>query len=178
MNDLLHAISAMQEVLAICPCCGEIFRLVEARISLPQHPPKTCDYLELTALERKLTARQDRIDSAEERFEESLEKQRDACAQLGRNEAKKRLRLIDPTFSAKNIDPQDVKVLFDPVEYVIFHGLNSFGDLRSVEFISRRPTNKRQSTITESIDEAVRKRNLSFEALYLRDDGTFDVRSA
>ena len=35
MNILVQTIDSIQEVLAICPCCGEIFRLVEGKWTAP-----------------------------------------------------------------------------------------------------------------------------------------------
>jgi predicted Holliday junction resolvase-like endonuclease len=178
MNILAKTIDGIQEVLAICPCCGEIFRLVEGKFIFPQERPKTCEYLELTALERKLSDQADRLDSAEESFEEKLNAQRDRYIELGRKKAKRRLKKIDPVFSAKDIDPQDVKVIFDPVEYLIFCGLNSGHGVELIEFVSRTPHNKRQEKIVQSVDKTIRKGNVDFETLYLKDDGSFDIRQA
>ena len=116
MNILVQTIDGIQEVLAICPCsgCGEIFRLVEGKFIFPQKRPKACEYLELIALEGKLSDEEDRLTFAEERFKERLRAQRQKFVELGRRQAKKILKKIDPTFSAKGIDPQDVKVIFDP----------------------------------------------------------------
>ena len=118
MNLLIQTIDGIQEVLAICPCCGKIFRLVEGKFIFPQTRPKTCEYLELVTLEDTLDAQDDRLVSAEERFYERLENQREQLIEQGRRLAKRKLKKIDPIFSAKDIDPQDVKVIFDPVEYI------------------------------------------------------------
>ena len=178
MNVLVQTIDGIQEVLAICPCCGEIFRLVEGKFIFPQKRPKTCEYLELIAFKEKLSNEEDRLASAEERFEEKLGEQRQQLIEQGRREAKKKLKKIDPTFSAKDIDPQDVKVIFDPVEYLIFHGLNSEDGVDLVEFISRSPASKTQEAIVKSIDKTIRDGDVDFETLHMRDDGSFEIRKA
>jgi len=178
MNILVQTIDGIQEVLAICPCCGEIFRLVEGKFIFPQKHPKTCEYLGLIALEGKLSDEEDRLASAEERFEEKLQQQRQQLIQQGRRQAKTKLKKIDPTFSAKGIDPQDVKVIFDPVEYLIFHGLNSGDGVDFVEFVSRSPDSKTQETVVKSIDKTIRDGNVEFETLHMRDDGSFEIRKA
>lgn len=178
MNVLLQTIDGIQEILAICPCCGEIFRLVEGKFIFPQKRPKTCEYLELIALEGNLSAEEDRLASAEERFEEKLRAQRQKFVELGRRRAKKKLKKIDPTFSAKGIDPQDVKVIFDPVEYLIFHGLNSEDGVDLVEFVSRTPDSKTKELIVKSIDKTIKNGDVEFETLHMRDDGSFDIRKA
>jgi len=178
MNVLVQTIDGIQEVLAVCPCCGEIFRLVEGKFIFPQSRPQTCEYLDLVALERKVSDEEDRLASAEERFEERLRAHRKRFIELGRRRAKKRLRKIDPTFSGREIDPQDVKVLFDPVEYLIFHGLNSDRGVDFVEFVSRVPTSRSQESIVKSIDKTIRAGDVGFETLHMKDDGSFEVRKA
>ncbi len=178
MNILVQTIDGIQEVLAICPCCGEIFRLVEGKFIFPQKRPKTCEYLELVALEGKVSDDEERLASAEERFEERMRAQRQKFVELGRRQAKKKLKKIDPTFSAKDIDPQDVKVIFDPVEYLIFHGLNSEDGVDLLEFVSRSPDDKRQEAIVLSVEETIRDGNVEFETLHMRDDGSFEIRKA
>ena len=178
MNALIQTVDGIQEVLAICPCCGNIFRLVEGKFIFPKKHPKTCDYHELVARENKLAAEDERLESAEERFKESIKNQKAHLRELGLQEAKRMLKKIDPTFSAKNINPQDVKVIFDPVEYVIFHGLNSEEGVKLVEFISRSPDNKTRESIVESIDMTIRNGDVEFETLRMKDDGSFDIKKA
>lgn len=178
MNVLIQTIDGIQDVLAICPCCGEIVRLAEGKFIFPKKRPKTCEYLELVALEIKLSNEDGRLNSAEERFEEKLEGRRQALTEQGQKQAKRKLKKIDPTFSARDIDPQDVKVIFDPVEYIIFHGLNSADGVDLVEFVSRSPENKTQEGIVKSIDKTIRSGDVEFETLHMRDDGSFEIRKA
>lgn len=178
MNILAQTIDGIQEVLAICPCCGAIFRLVEGKFIFPQKSPKPCEYLGLVALERKVSDEDDRITSAEERFEKKLEQQRQKLTEQGRKQAKKKLMKIDPTFSAKDIDPQDVKVIFDPVEYLIFHGLHAGDGVDCVEFVSRTPDSKTQEAFIKSIDNIIRDGNVEFETLKMKDDGSFVIQKA
>jgi predicted Holliday junction resolvase-like endonuclease len=176
MNILVETIDGIQEVLAVCPCCGEIFRLAEGKFIFPQKRPKACEYLELVALEGRLSEMDELLTSAEERFKEKLRAQREELIDMGRRLAKKKLSKIDPTFSAKDIDPQDVKVIFNPVEYLIFHGLNSEEGVNLVEFVSRSPESRTEETIVESIDKTVRNGDVDFETLHMRDDGSFEIR--
>ena len=178
MNILIQTIDGIQEVLAICPCCREIFRLVEGKFIFPRKRPKTCEYLELIAREGNLSDQDDRLTSAEGRFDKKLEEGRRQLTEQGRTQAKKKLKMIDPIFSAKNIDPQDVKVIFDPVEYLIFHGLNSEDGVDLVEFVSRSPSTKTQEAIVKSIDKTIRDGDVGFETLHMRDDGSFEIRKA
>jgi predicted Holliday junction resolvase-like endonuclease len=176
MNFLVQTIDGVQEILAICPCCGEMFRLVEGKFVFPKTAVKTCEYLDLVTLEKQVATEKERLALAEYRFQEKLDLQKKRLAQKGQKQAKRKLKKIDPVFSAREIDPQDVKVIFDPVEYVIFHGLNSARGLSHLEFISRQPRSKLHEVTTRSIERTIKHGNVSFETLRLKDDGSFDVR--
>lgn len=176
MNILIQTIDGIQEILAICPCCGEIFRLVEGKFVFPKKTVKSCEFLDLVALEKRTFAAEERIGLAEERFDARLALQKERLTRKGQAQAKRKLKKIDPVFSARAIDPQDVKVIFDPVEYIIFHGLNSADGVRYLEFISRQPESKRHEATINSIDKTIRNGDVSFETLRLVDDGSFDVR--
>lgn len=178
MNVLVQTIDGIQEVLAICPCCGEIFRLVEGKFIFPQKRPRTSEYSALVSFENKLASEDERLSASEERFETRLDEQRAALVAIGQKKAKKKLKKIDPTFSGRNIDPQDVKVIFDPVEYVIFHGLSSEAGVNSVEFVSRPPESKTQEGTVKSIDKSIRSGNVEFETLHMNNDGGFEIRKA
>jgi predicted Holliday junction resolvase-like endonuclease len=176
MNILAQTIDGIQEILAICPCCGEIFRLVQGKFIFPQKQPRTCGYSDLIVLEERVSDMNELLTSAEDRFEEKLEAQREKLVEKGRRLAKKRLKKIDPVFSAKNIDPQEVKVIFNPVEYLIFHGLKSEKGVQLIEFVSRSPESRSEETIVESIERTIRNGNVEFETLHMKDDGSFEIR--
>jgi predicted Holliday junction resolvase-like endonuclease len=178
MNALVQTIDGLQEILGICPCCGQIFRLVEAKFIFPQKRARSCEYLDLVALESLGDGLQTGIEDAEMRFEERFEKQKEQLREQARKLVKEKMRKIDPTFTGRNIDPQDVKAIFHPVEYIVFHGMCSDRGLKRVRFVSRMPRSRVQEALVESIDVTVQRGNVEFETLHLKDDGSFAVRKA
>jgi predicted Holliday junction resolvase-like endonuclease len=178
MNPLAQAISGLQDVLGICPCCGEIFRLVEGKFLFPQAQPRSCDYLELVASERGLSAGQERLQNDTARFEQKLEEHRQRLRDKGNRRAKRDLMKIDPMFSGKGIDPQDVKAIFHPVEYVIFHGLCSAQGVTLIELVSRMPTNRLQEIVLKSVNDTIKRGDVEFETLRVKEDGTFEITAA
>lgn len=175
MSTLTKTIEGVQEILVICPCCGDIFRLVDGKLIFPKMPPKACEYLSLVGLENKLYRENDLLSFSEAEFAETLDAQRQQLTEQGRKQAKRNLKEIDPVFSGSGVDPQDVKVIFDPVEYVVFHGLASESGVQFIEFISRAPNNKRQEMLTESISKTIKNGDVEFETLHMRNDGSFYV---
>lgn len=175
MSTLTKTIEGVQEILVICPCCGDIFRLVDGKLVFPKKPPKACEYLSLVGLENKFAREDDLLSSSEFEFDEALNAQRHQLTDQGRKQAKQSLKEIDPIFSGAGVDPQDVKVIFDPVEYVVFHGLASESGVQFIEFISRSPNSKRQEALIESISKTIKNGDVEFETLRMRNDGSFDV---
>ena len=102
---------------------------------------------------------------------------RNGC-EKARSVVKLRIKKIDPTFTGRNIDPQDVKAVFHPVEYIVFQGLCSGLGVKELKFISRSPKTKAQEALVRSMDQTVQKGNLEFETLHLQEDGSFIVRKA
>lgn len=178
MNPLVEVIDGAQEVLGICPCCGDIFRLVEAKFIFPKRKTRPSEYLDVEELEAQLSAGEVRLSLQEERFEDGLEAKRETLRALGRKQAKQRLRRIDPVFSGRKVDPQDVRVVFDPVEFVVFHGLNAGPDLSHIELVSRVPVTKNEETVADAIGKTIRNGNVDFETLQLDGEGRFRVEKA
>jgi predicted Holliday junction resolvase-like endonuclease len=178
VNALLQTICGLQEVLAICPCCGKLFRLIDAKFLFPEISPKSCDYLELVALEKALGNQNETLSAAEQDFLDKIKEQHERLVRRGRRRAKSKLKKIDPTFSGKNIDPQDVSVIFHPVEYIIFHGLNSSAGAEGLEFLSREPESAHEEVMAKSIEATISKGDVHFETLYMKDDGSFEIEEA
>lgn len=175
MNSLARTIDGLQEILGICPCCGEIFRLVEAKFIFPQRRPRPCEFLDLLAVERKASIQQQQIEDAECRFEEKLESQREELKEQAKALVKKKMRRIDPTFTGRNINPQDVKAIFHPVEYVVFYGLCADDYVKTIRLVSRLPRSKSEQILAESLEATVLKGYVEFETLRLNEDGSFFV---
>lgn len=69
---------------------------------------------------------------AEERFEEQEDAIRQEAQERGRRRLPRLLRKAESIFSVRGYYPQDVKSLFDPVDFIIFDGMNRHKDVRRV----------------------------------------------
>jgi predicted Holliday junction resolvase-like endonuclease len=155
-------------ILAICPNpdCGQIFRLNDARPFLRDKQPNSI----LDEIDRESA----RIDNALERLEAQEEALRAQAKAAGLKEAKRRLKRIDPVFSGTRLDPQDVKVIFDPVEYVVFDGMNN-DKLRRILLLTHPPTTTAAERILRSISDAVQKGHTSFKTLRVLETGGLEL---
>jgi predicted Holliday junction resolvase-like endonuclease len=164
--DLVAALSEFDSILVVCPCCGEVVRLSETRPYAKGKKPRS--------VFDALDADEARLERAEERLEEREDELREAAREIGRRAAKRQLKRIDPVFSGAGIDPQDVKVVFDPVEYVVFDGLNR-GRLKRIALMAYPPSNRAQEKAQDSVAAAARKGNVEFATLRIGEDGSVGV---
>ncbi|HEY8950082.1 MAG TPA: Holliday junction resolvase-like protein [Rhizomicrobium sp.] len=168
-NDISRLFSELGYLLGICPneFCGELMRITDAHPFLKGKRPRSV----LDEIEEQ----EDRLERALERLEEKEQELRETARLLGLKQAKKRLKVIDAVFSASRIDPQDVKVLFDPVEYVVFDGMND-DRLRRVLFLAHPPTSKQSEAALTSMSQAIERGNLEFRTLRVLEDGGLDLK--
>lgn len=61
-----------------------------------------------------------------------------------------------------------------PVDFVVFNGLNKGRDLDNVIFLSRRPANKEENLILNSIRKTVEKENYDWKVARITMDGNVD----
>src|SRR5438046_1595160 len=114
--DIRTTFRELGHILGVCPCCGNMFYLSETRPYLSGKQPRSI-VDQLRAAERRLECQEERLDLIESAL-------REKAAAAGLRTAKRLLKKIDPVFSGAGYDPHDVKVIFDPVTYVVFNGMS------------------------------------------------------
>jgi predicted Holliday junction resolvase-like endonuclease len=154
--------SQFSHVFGICPCCGEPFRVSDARPYIKDRRPHSAfDDIE---------AEEQRIERAVELLEEQEMQLRAKAKVAGLKQAKSRLRKIDPVFSGERIDPHDVKVIFDPIEYIVFDGMKG-GQLRKILLLGHPPVSRARERLLTSIEQTIQKGNITFKTLRILEDG-------
>jgi predicted Holliday junction resolvase-like endonuclease len=165
-----------QSLNALCPHCKEVFQVLHARFIFPSRDPGKCEYADLLALENLTYKRTNRLERIQERQSSVLEELRIRAIAQGKTLARKQLLKIDQVFSARKVDPQDVKVLFDPVDYIVFRGLNHEG-VNEVRFVNHEPKNFVEERIVRSIAKVIKTGDVEFNVLRVNKDGTIAMQS-
>jgi predicted Holliday junction resolvase-like endonuclease len=160
--SFLDYFRSIKRIYGICPCCDQPFRLSDVTLFTRSRPPQT-------AFDR-LADEWAAFDSAMQRFEARQARIEEASRKAGRQKARRRLTRIAPFFIANKIDPRDVRVLFDPVDYIAFCGLGN-GGCKSVDFIDRGPESQRRVAIHESLAAAIRNGRLEWQTYRVTSDG-------
>lgn len=152
--------------MCICPCCGDVVWLSDTRLFLKGR--KTHSIFDDLEIEDS------RLQRSEERLDEREDDLREAARVDGVRSAKRYLKKIDPIFHARGIEPHDVKIIFDPVEYVVFSGM-SRNALKSIHFIAHAAKNTRSEKIQKSLMNAIRKGNYEFQLMRVEKDGSLTL---
>lgn len=148
----------MSQIGGVCPCCGELFYLSEV------HPyyagAKVRSFIDA------LRSAEDRLDREAEKLDELEAELRTVAANAGLKTAKKLLKKIDPVFSGSGYDPQDVKVMFSPVTYVVFDGL-ARNKLKSVALLAKEPQDVLSEKIQSSVRNTIDAGNFEFRTVHV-----------
>jgi hypothetical protein len=135
-NQLLKFFQLQRQIFGVCPHTGNVFRLSDCHIYVKKKPEP--DWLQ------QIESAQVRINNATERLDEKEEAIRDKARIAGRNEATKMVRKIDKIFHPLKLNPDDSKVIFHPVDYIVFNGMKT-GQIKNLILMdkSKRTADKR-----------------------------------
>ncbi len=161
MSDLLLFLRENRHIFSICPECGSINRLSD--LQLAKRGRYRIDWMD--KLETRLQSWETR--------ESNLEERRHELRQAAKQRAEKRelprlLRKVAPVFSRWKLDPRDVRAIFNPVEFVVFDGMNSERGVRRVTMLHLGP----KSSLSRSIEGAIARCDLGWTTIRVHGDGT------
>jgi predicted Holliday junction resolvase-like endonuclease len=118
-----------------------------------------------------LREREDSVVRAEERFEERRDEIREKAWEKGYKQVPKLLKKCTPVICAHGYYPQDLKALFDPVDFVIFDGMNQKEKVKQVVFFDGPAHDRRREIIQKSMRKALKKGNYQWHTVRLDEAG-------
>lgn len=161
--NLVTVFQDFKRIHGFCPCCQKLFRLSEIILFTRQAPPHT-DFDSLAADWSKVEHQRQLLDEQYEALQEQARLK-------GRIAAQERLRLFQLFFSGHGLNVKDVRVLFDPVDYLAFRGLAD-GDCKEVIVMDREPDSNHRERLHNSLGHAIDGGNLEWKTVRIADDGT------
>jgi predicted Holliday junction resolvase-like endonuclease len=162
MTAFLTWFEETKKIYGFCPCCGEMFHLSDVTIFTKTPPPQT-------PFDR-IADQQTRLQRQIERFDEKEEEIREKAKATGQRKARRHLKKLSPYFFGATVDLKEVKLLFDPVEYVVFKGLSK-ANCSSVEFVDHQPDTKERELIQTSLDAAIHAGNIEWQTFRVETSG-------
>jgi predicted Holliday junction resolvase-like endonuclease len=161
-EGLLHDFHQFQNILVVCPHCKRIHRLSEIKLSYRGKFRRT--WLD------DLEAREIKQDNAEDRFKENKKEIQRKAQEKGRKQLPKILKRCAPVICRYGYFPQDVKALFDPVDFVVFDGMNLKENVNQVVLFDGPAFDKRREKAQDSIRKVIRKGNYDWNTVRIDDE--------
>jgi predicted Holliday junction resolvase-like endonuclease len=172
-------------IFGVCPCCYHIFQLSECVVSVKGKKiilPEVKEIMEhqaqvskqeerLSMLDQKLFDQQDKYTYLEQEIKDGESHIERRYRNEGRKQALKKIKKVDKVFIKRNIDPRDVRLIFNPVEYIAFKGLTDDEEIRSISFLTRHIESRKHELAIDSLDKTINKGNLEFVVIRIDDDG-------
>jgi predicted Holliday junction resolvase-like endonuclease len=122
IRDVLDFFDAQRRIFGLCPRCGDIFRLSACEIQGGRRS---------TAHKRdwfdEINREMEKIEEASERLDLQENIIREKARAIGRKNAGAAIRKIDKLFRPRRMEPDEAKVIFHPVDYVVFRGMKNGG---------------------------------------------------
>lgn len=144
MGEFSTYLEQSRHIFSVCPDCDSVNRLTDLELARRgKYVPDWMDKIE-SGIDK---AGQDKF-ALEQRAKELKEAaRREAEAEL----LPRRLREIAPTFANTGFDPRDVSAILDPVQFVVFEGMNSVDGVRNIVLFSREGGGPKFASLTETI---------------------------
>ena len=161
---MIEEFQEFRKILCVCPCCGDIVRLSDLRIRSKGPVAKTW----LDEYDGKMQA----LSRREEKFDEKEQILRERARKKGRIAAEKAVNnAISPALRALKLDPFDVKAILNPVDFVVFDGMNKTDSVSSIVFLSKLVRNKELNLIRRQVKKAVVGGKYEWQVARIGEDG-------
>jgi predicted Holliday junction resolvase-like endonuclease len=168
-SDLLKFFSLQRQIFGVCPHTGNIFRLSDCNVYLKKKPEH--DWM------KKLEVEFEKISKAEQKLDDKEYRIREVAKERGRKEAAKRTRKIDKIFSPLKLNADDSKVIFHPVDFVVFNGMKKISPntkLKEIVLLDSKKSNPDKKRLQQSIDKVIEKDNYEWITMRVLENG--DIR--
>lgn len=164
MTTLFKQFQDLREILCVCPCCGDLVRASELKLKAKGPAPKTW----LDNYEKKIHL----LDKKFEKFEGKEKELRDLAREKGRKEAQKAFRkAISPKFRALKYDPFDIKPILNPVDFIVFKGMNKKDSVNEIIMLSKACRNPPLNTIRKQVKNAITKNSYNWQVARIDEIG-------
>lgn len=161
-KELVGFYRVQRNIFGICPHSGEIFRLSDCKVFLRTKPKR--DWKD------ELDHESDRLDGMKDRLDQKEEQLREPARKKGRIQALQMIKSLDPVFTPRNLNPDDAKVLFHPVDYVVFNGMKA-ASMKNLLLLDRSGTTGDRRALQRSIEKTVSRGRYEWITISIDDHG-------
>ena len=164
MTQLFEEFQAFRRILCVCPCCGELVRISDLKLKGKGSVAKTW----LDKFEKK----EQEIANKLEKFDEREAKLREIAVAKGRKEATKVFNnAILPSFKILKLDPFDVKPILNPVDFVVFKGMNQ-EEVKDIIFLSKMCQSPSLNATRLQIEKVIADKKYEWQVARIDENGS------
>lgn len=164
MSELFEEFQEFRKILCACPCCNQFARVSDLRLIVKG--PGTMTWLD--SFEKQLLA----LSKKEMKFQEEEGELRELAREKGRKEAKKYVnKALSPSFKALKYDVDDVKPIFNPIDFLVFKGMNKKDQIDEIIMLSGKCNNAPLTTLRNQVKKAITKKNYDWQVARIGDLG-------
>ena len=164
-EKLLKYFIFQRQIFGICPHTTTFFRLSEAHI-YQKKKPESDWYQKIDNFKMFLQKKADRIDEQEDSIREKSKVE-------GRKKANRVIRKIDHMFHPLKLNPDDSKVIFHPIDFVVFNGMKK-DNMKNLILLDGVKSKKEDKVVQRSIETAIEKEKYEWITLKVKDDGLIE----
>ena len=164
-SDIYKFFTLQRQIFGVCHNCNEIFRLSDTELYLKGKPQN--DWMD------NLTSNEEKLDQMEQKLDEKQTEMRQEARKIGRDQAQKAIKKIDKIFAPKRINADDAKVLFHPIDYVVFDGLSKQDNVVSrVIFYDRIAKTDSHKKLQDNLRKVISDKKFDFITLKIDEMGS------
>lgn len=165
-KEILEFYSSLRQIFTVCPCCDEIHRLSDCKLYQKSKPP--VDWKE------KIDKEIARLEAMELKLKEKIALAKILAKQSGRKSADKLVKKIGSVFTPLKLNPKDAKVIFHPIDFIVFGGMNddnTDAPLKHILLLDKSRKSGQFLSIQKSIENAIQKKNYEWLTFRVDNDG-------
>ncbi len=166
-SDMVKFFSLQRQIFGICPNCSDFFRLSDCNIFLKRKPVP--DWMD------EIDKEKERLTELEGKLEEKRGELQEKARQKGRKLAQKAIKKIDPVFAPRKLNADDAKVIFHPIDYIVFKGMKDSGSIKGILLLDREAKDGNHRAIQKSIEKVVEHENYEWQTMRVQEDGKIKV---
>lgn len=168
MIDVSKFLTLQRRIFGICPYCNDFFRLSDCHLYTKKRP--LLDWKD--KIEREL----ERLDSVEIQINELKGEMREKAREEGRYLAEKAISEVDPIFFPRKLNPDDAKVIFHPIDYVVFNGMKSKEPMENIVLLDRETKTSAHKKLQKSIESTINHERYEWLTIRVKDDGNVCIK--
>jgi predicted Holliday junction resolvase-like endonuclease len=121
----------------------------------------------------QLLSEKDRLDGIEDRIKEEKKMLQIEARERGYRKAMRSMRKIDPVFTPRRLSPDDAKVMFHPIDYIVFNGMNRAEQtIKNIILLDRDTKARDHRQLQRSIEKVVDRGRYEWLTLRVQNDGS------